>query len=309
MSDAYRRNLRHPEGKVDVILDTDAFNEIDDQFAISYLAHAEEKANIKAFYAAPFYNSHSTGPGDGMEKSYEEIMHVLRLQGRDDLCGRVLRGSEDYLKDEETPQDSPAARDLAERAMSYTAETPLYVLAIGAITNVASALIMKPEIAERIVIVWLGGHAHWWKDTNEFNMMQDVAAARVVFNAETALVQLPCGGVVEQLRTTKPELEYWLRNQNVISDYLARNTIQEAEHDSGFLTWSRTIWDISTVAWLLSDGTRFMDEEIVPAPLPEYDNTYSFDETRHPMLVVTHIDRDAIFADLFGRLTERKTRK
>ena len=308
MSYQYEKNLKHPAGRVDVVLDTDAYNEIDDQFAISYLVHAREKVNVKAFYAAPFYNSHSEGPGDGMEKSYDEIKHVLRLNERPELCDVVYRGSDRYLPDENTPVDSEAARDLIERAMNYTGEAPLYVLAIGAITNVASALLMKPEIAERIVIVWLGGNAHWCEHTKEFNMMQDIAAARIVFNAETALVQLPCKGVVEQLRTTKPELETWLRNQNPISDYLARNTIQEAEHFSPYKTWSRTIWDISTVAWLLSDGKQFVEEKIVPAPLPEYDYTYSFDENRHPMLYVTHIDRDEIFADLFQRLTGRKTR-
>lgn len=31
------KNLSVPEKKVDVVIDTDAFNEIDDQFAISYL--------------------------------------------------------------------------------------------------------------------------------------------------------------------------------------------------------------------------------------------------------------------------------
>lgn len=304
----YEKNLRHPAGRVDVVLDTDAYNEIDDQFAISYLVHAEDKVNVKAFYAAPFFNSHSTGPGDGMEKSYDEIRHVLQLNERADLLDVVYRGSDRYLPDEETPVDSDAARDLCERAMAYTEDQPLYVLAIGAITNVASALIMKPEIAHRIVIVWLGGNAHWCRHTREFNMMQDIAASRIVFNAETALVQLPCQGVVEQLRTTKPELEYWLRNQNPISDYLSRNTIQEAEHFSDCKTWSRVIWDISTVAWLLSDGKQFMEEETVPAPLPEYDNTYSFDAGRHPMIQVTHIDRDEIFADLFARLTGRKTR-
>ena len=308
MGYTYEKNLRHPEGRVDVVLDTDAFNEIDDQFAISYLVHVPEKAEVKAFYAAPFFNSHSSGPKDGMEKSYEEIKKVLVLNGREDLLDCVYPGSDRYLPDEQTPVDSPAARDLAERAMQYSADRPLYVLAIGAITNVASALLMKPEIAERIVIVWLGGNAYWCRDTKEFNMMQDIAAARIIFNAEAALVQLPCRGVVEDLRTTKPELEYWLRNRNPISDYLSRNTIQEAEHFSPYKTWSRTIWDISTVAWLVGQGRQFMDEEIFPAPLPEYDYTYSFDENRRPVLCVTHIDRDAIFADLIARLTELKTR-
>ena len=63
------KNLSVPEGKIDVVLDTDAYNEIDDQFAIAYLLRSADKLNTKALYAAPFYNSHSNGPEDGMERS------------------------------------------------------------------------------------------------------------------------------------------------------------------------------------------------------------------------------------------------
>jgi inosine-uridine nucleoside N-ribohydrolase len=52
---------------------------------------------------------------------------------------------------------SEAARNLVERAMASDPSDPLYVVAIGAITNVASAVLMEPAVAERIVIVWLGG--------------------------------------------------------------------------------------------------------------------------------------------------------
>ena len=38
------RNLQAPAGHVDVILDTDAYNEIDDQFAIAYLINSQDKA-------------------------------------------------------------------------------------------------------------------------------------------------------------------------------------------------------------------------------------------------------------------------
>ena len=45
----YINNLMPPKGQVDVILDTDAFNEIDDQYAIAYLLACGEKLNIKGF--------------------------------------------------------------------------------------------------------------------------------------------------------------------------------------------------------------------------------------------------------------------
>ena len=67
-----------------------------------------------------------------MEKSYQEILNILTLMGKDELKKRVYKGSTDYLPDEETAVESPAAADLAARAMNYTPEKPLYVLAIGA---------------------------------------------------------------------------------------------------------------------------------------------------------------------------------
>ena len=74
------KNLQVPEGKIDVVLDTDAYNEIDDQFAIAYLLRSQEKLNTKAIYAAPFFNSLAKSPADGMEKSFQEILLLLFRQ-------------------------------------------------------------------------------------------------------------------------------------------------------------------------------------------------------------------------------------
>ena len=79
--------LRRPEGKVDVVLDTDTYNEIDDQFALAYLIKSADKLNLKAIYAAPFFNEKSEGPADGMEKSFQEIHHILSLMGKEEEYG------------------------------------------------------------------------------------------------------------------------------------------------------------------------------------------------------------------------------
>lgn len=296
------RNLRVPQGKIDAVLDTDAYNEIDDQFALAYMLRAEEKITVKALYAAPFFNARSTSPADGMIKSEAEIRKVLTLAGRDDLQDVVFRGSERYLPDEQTPVESAAAHHLVTLSASYSAERPLYVVAIGAITNIASALRMDPSMAERIVLVWLGGHAVHMDHTAEFNMKQDVAAARVVFGCGVPLVQLPCGGVVDHFTISGPELEYWMKGKNPLCDYLARNTIQEAERYAKGRPWTRVIWDVTAVGWLLNDEDRLMTGRIIPAPIPEYDHHYGFDPRRHWMVSVSEIHRDALMADLLKRL-------
>lgn len=297
--------LTVPTGKIDVVLDTDAYNEIDDQFAISYLLRSSDKLNTVAIYAAPFFNERSSNPKDGMEKSYHEILKLLDLAGESEMKNLVFKGSENYLPSATEPVSSSAVENLCQRAQSYTAEHPLYVVAIGAITNTASALLMDPSIAEKIVVVWLGGNAHHIPACKEFNMYQDVAAARVVMSCGVPFVQLPCRGVVSEFRISKPELEYWLLGKNSLADYLVQNTISAAEEYAAGTPWTRIIWDVTAVAWLLNENDRFMESEIIPTPIPEPDS-YTQNPNGHLMRYVYSIDRDALMTDLIQKLIKQK---
>ena len=290
--------LEWPTGKVNAVLDTDTYNEIDDQYALAYFLRSPEKINPLAIYAAPFSNKYFPTPILGMERSHEEILNVLSLCGRSDIPSFL--GSKQYLPNEKTPVDSPAARDLITRALA--SEEPLYVLAIGAITNVASAILLEPAIIDKIVVVFLGGHAHHWPPLGEFNMMQDVAAGRVVFGCGVPLIQLPCMGVVSHLTTTEPELRHHLKDMSAIGDYLYKITCEAVKDYNAHSAWSRVIWDISVVAWLLGDLVK---DTLIPAPIPSYDQGYIHHPDRHLMKVAYHVDRDAIFYDLFEKLKEQ----
>lgn len=299
----FLKNITTPTSTVDVVLDTDAYNEIDDQFAISYLLYCSERLHIKGICAAPFLNSRSISPEDGMEKSYSEIRKLLSLAGRDDLYPSVYQGSRRYLPDEATPVKSEAADFMAELANTYSPEKPLYIIAIGAITNVASAILLNPAMKENCVVVWLGGAGlHMPQGAREFNMIQDIAAARIVFGCGIPLVQLPCAGVVDHFATTRYELESWLKGKNALCDYLCDSTIREAESYAAGKPWSRVIWDVTAVAWLMNTDGQFMKDYLIPSPIPQYDGTYAADPTRHQIRYVYHINRDALFEDLFRRL-------
>ena len=291
--------LTPPVSPVDVVIDTDAYNEIDDQFAIAYALRNPERLHVQALYAAPFLNHRSVSPEDGMIRSEAEIHQLLSLMGEE---RPVFAGSRTYLPDEETPVISPAAEDLARRAMAYTPEQPLYIAALGAITNVASALLLQPAIADRIVIVWLGGHALEWPDNREFNMQQDVAAARVVYGSGAPLVILPCQGVVSTFSTTAPELNHWLLGKNPLCSYLVQNTVEEAESYAKGTAWSRVIWDVTAVAWLLNDGSRFMADRLISTPMPEYDHRWRITKDAPVCKYVYAIHRDNLFTDLFTKL-------
>lgn len=299
----YLKNLTVPAGPVDVVLDTDAYNEIDDQFAIGYLLRSGETCTVRGICAAPFLNNRSVSAEDGMKKSYDEILKLLTLAGREDLKERVYTGSTHFLADEKTPTESDAAAFMAALADEYSPERPLYIVAIGAITNVASAILKNPRMTENCVVVWLGGHGtHMPYAASEFNMQQDIAAARIVFGCGVPLVQLPCFGVVDRFATSRYELEHWLKGKNALCDYLLENTVTEAESYAAEKPWTRVIWDVTAVAWLLNRDSRFMQSRLIPAPVPEYDKRYAADAYGHFIRYVSSIDRDALFEDLFKKL-------
>ncbi|MBR6808160.1 MAG: nucleoside hydrolase [Clostridia bacterium] len=298
------KNLSVPAGKVDVILDTDAYNEIDDQFAISYMMKYTEKFDVKAICAAPFHNEKSTSYRDGMERSYDEIIKLLDLMDRSDFADKVYKGSLDYLPDESTPVESAAADFMANLANEYSPENPLYIVAIGAITNVASAILKNPNMIENCVVVWLGGNGrHMPLGSWEFNMFQDIPSARVIFGCGVPLVQLPCGGVVDHFTTTRYELEHWLRGKNKLCDYLVDNTIEAAESYAAGKPWSRVIWDVTAVAWLANHDETYMRDMLVASQIPQADKTYSFDERRHLITYVYEVYRDELMNHLFEILS------
>lgn len=302
----YLKNLTVPKGKVDVVIDTDAYNEIDDQFAICYLIKSSQKLCIKGICAAPFFNRRVVSVADGMQRSYDEIIKLLNLADKKELKHIVFKGAEAYLPNETTPVESDAAEFLAGLAERYSPESPLYIVAIGAITNVASAILKNPKMKENCVVIWLGGNAvHMPLAASEYNMNQDIAAARVVFGCGIPLVQLPCRGVVDRFATSKYELVHWLKGKSALCDYLCDNTICYAEANAKDKPWSKPIWDVTAVAWLLNEDSRFMKDRLIPSPIPEYDYHYAHNENRHFIRYVYEINRDELFEDLFRVLGDK----
>lgn len=291
--EAQVRALELPEGKIDMVLDTDTFNEVDDQFALAYALLSPERLNVEAIYAAPFYNSRSTGAKDGMEKSYQEIQ---RLLGKMNRTENVLRGSDAFLQ-ESGYVDSPAARDLVERAMARADGERLYVVAIGAITNVASAILMEPKIYEKIAVVWLGGHPTSYPTALEFNLSQDVRAARIVLDCGCPLTLVPCLGVASHLLTSVQELSACIGGKNPLCDALVE--LFAAYSDDHF-AWAKEIWDVSTIAYLINP--EWVPTKIVHSPLLTDDSHWAHDEKRHLIREAYFCRRNPIFRDLFEKL-------
>lgn len=293
--------LSRPEGKIDVVLDTDTFNEADDQFALSYLVKSGGNLNVRGLFAAPFFNSRVSSPKEGMEKSFDEILKLLSLLGREDLFACTRRGSDRYLPSETEPVVSDAANAMIELAMEHTAEKPLYIVNIACLTNLASALLKRPEIRDRIVVLWLGGHSLEWQDTREFNLFQDVAAARVVLSSGAPVILFPCMGVVSAFSISGPELDRWLKGKNALCDHLVKGVEDYVAARFGETEiWTKAIWDVVPVGWLKGDFTL---DRIEACPLPSYDFKWTFGECRHPLRYAYHVRRDLLMKDLLQTLT------
>ncbi len=312
LSDATRlEKLRPPHGKVSIVIDTDTYNEIDDQFAVVYALLSPEKLNVEAFHAAPFFNHRSASPADGMEKSFDELQ---RLLDKLDVPSNnlVYQGSPGFLQGYDQPYASEAVNDLIERAKK--SEDPLYVVAIGALTNIASAILIEPQIIEKIVLVWLGGTALHWPHAVEFNLAGDVLAARLVLDCGVPLILIPCAGVTTHLRTTVCEIERHVQGRGAIGDYLAE-TFKGYEDDH--FAWSKEIWDVVAIAYLLN--ADWIPSHIVSSPIisqrsasgvlgrdpyrySKHPLTWSFDQSRHLIRCAYYVHRDPIFRDLFIKL-------
>ena len=291
-------NAQSNSSDIRAVLDTDTYNEIDDQFAVAYALLSPEAMSVEAIYAAPFLNQRSNSPGDGMEKSYEEILRVLDALG-ESRREQVFKGSQKFMSGPWQPVESDAARDLIQKALRPS-DGRLYVITVGAPTNVSSAILMEPRIKERITVIWLGGQPYTEPSAREFNLQQDPHASRVLYDTGVRLVNIPTTNVSEKLRITIPEIEQALKGKSRIADYLLNIFIEYAGEHRGDPSWSKVIWDISAVAWLINPG--WIPTTMVPSPILTGDLTWKSDPDRHGVRVATNVDRDAVYKDLFTKL-------
>lgn len=317
----YRARLAEPAAPVRLVIDTDAANEIDDQFALAWALLSPQALQVEAVYAAPFSFAHRRAdlphapadappfnpPGEGMQRSRDEILRIFSLL-QVPPAGRVFAGSHAYLRDPMEPVRSQAAEHLVETALRTPAETPLYVLALGCVTNIASALLLAPEIAERIVVVWTSGYPSTAPHVNDsFNLEQDLWASRHLLDCGVPLVYLPGFHVGAQLRLSKAEVEQYVQGRGAIGDALHRlftaNPLWKILKVDATRPYSWVIWDLICVAWVLNP--RWVPSTLVRAPTLDDARRWQPGAARHLMREAHAVDRDAIFNDFLARLPPR----
>ncbi|MBD3291736.1 MAG: nucleoside hydrolase, partial [Armatimonadia bacterium] len=173
----------------------------------------------------------------------------------------------------------------------------LYVVPIGAITNIASAILTRPEIIDRICVVWLGGQPHSWHSASEFNLKQDLHATRVILDTGVPFMHVPCKNVAEHITTTLPELREHISGHNALGDYLFK--VYEDFADDHFAR-AKVIWDLGPVAWLIN--ASWVPTVLTHTPLLTDMVTWSQNRSRHLMREAIGCNRNAIFADLFRKI-------
>lgn len=280
--------------KINVILDTDTYNECDDQFALSYMLLSQDRFNIEVITVAPYHHDNDISIEEGQEKSYQEILKICKWLNFD-TENKVFKGINGYIENGYN-QTNEAVEKIIEIARK---NDKTYIMAIGAITNVALAIKKAPDIIEKVEIIWLGGHSPICNNNKEFNFRQDVKAIKEIFNSKVKLTIIPCKGVASNLKISIYELEHYLKGKNELCNYLCSRFYDDEIH--GIKT-RRVIGDISVIAYLINK--EWFEEKEMDCPEIKKDLSYSFNKNDRKIKFVTYLDSDKIYKDLFNKLVK-----
>lgn len=282
-----------PEKKrLRVIVDTDAACEADDPFAIAH-ALMSRKFDVKAILAEQF------GGPDTTEKSYQEIETILEAM---DLSVPVLMGEKGCLREVGENALSPAARFVIEEAKKEST-MPLFILCLGAITNIASAIRKCPEIASKMTVVWIGGQNPdcFYKDHREFNAGNDIEAVNLVVGSGVEFWQIP-NNVYGTMRIGLAEIENRIYPCGKIGKHLYENMLQYNMTDAADWTagesWS--LGDSPAIGVALDPACG--QYEYREAPIFNEDTTYRFETTNRRIRVYQSIDSRYILEDFIAKL-------
>ena len=284
------------EKQVRVITDTDAKNEADDQFAIVHALLSPKFDNV-GLIAAHYGMDRNA---DSMERSFRELELILDKMGFD---GKIAyRGAAHPLPSPSEPVDSEGARLIIREAMKED-DRPLYVTFLGPLTDMASAYLMEPRIADRVTVIWIGG-GKYPNGGPEFNLGNDIHAANVVFSSPIRVWQVP-KNVYEMMPVSLAELQYRVSPCGEIGRYLfdqlIEHSLEEGPRKSAFRTGESWVLGDSPAAGLILYEHRF-EYDWVSAPLITQDMTYVHTGLNRPIRVYRHIDSRLILEDLYAKL-------
>ncbi len=202
--------------RIRLIVDTDAKNEADDQYAVAH-ALMTPKFIVKGLIGAHFGERRTA---TSMEESVAEVRKVAALMGLDEQV-LVARGAAREIAKLDDADTSEGSRLIVSEALKDE-ELPLFGIFLGPLTDMALALRQCPDIASRMTVVWIGGEA-WPEGGAEFNLMNDSVAADEVFSSDVELWQIP-RPVYNRFKVSLAELKLRVSPHGRIGAYLFEQT-------------------------------------------------------------------------------------
>lgn len=291
-------SLPVPAQRRRVIVNTDAKNEADDQFAIVH-ALLTPMFDLRGIIPAHFGTRRTN---QSLQESAEEVDLILRLM---DMQGDVVvaNGAEGAIPDERTPVDSPGARLIVDEAMREGAG-PLFVAFLGPLTDMASAILLEPAIVDReVTVVWIGGAPYGHKLPQggkiEFNLSNDVAAANVVAASGIEIWQVP-QSTYRMISVGYAELEERVRPHGRIGDYLVQQLLDFNAAHHALPIESRPLGDTPAIGLMISPVSAEWREQS-PVRFTEAGG-YEEAATGTRIRVAEAIDARFMLEDFFGKL-------
>ncbi|RCK69654.1 nucleoside hydrolase [Desertihabitans brevis] len=279
-----------------VIIDTDAKNEADDQYAIVH-ALLSPTLDVRGVVPAHFGTERTD---QSLAESRAEVDLLLDLLGRPDVV--VADGAAAAIPDEATPADSPGARLIVEESRLATPDDPLFVTFLGPLTDMASAILLDPEIVHRpVVVVWIGGMGYdvdWAYPGIEFNLRNDIPAANVVFDSGITLWQVPAP-VYSMVSVGYAELEEKIGGTSPLADYLICQLVEWNASHHGEPIEHRSLGDSPAISLVLNP--RGGVARTRPSPRFSREGGY-LPGAGHPVKVFDTVDVRYLLEDMFAKI-------
>lgn len=314
-----------------VIVHSDIKNEADDQYAIiqHLLTPTEDVIGIIAghFCGSPGirellakirevsleefqqmidsnenYRSHMPKLETSMQCSFEEGVKLLEAANIDDIP--LLRGSSSKIVSRDNLPESEGADFIIKEALKNNDE-PIYIALQGCLTDLAIAYLKQPQIASKIIAIWIGG-GEYPNGGLEYNLSQDVEAVRIIFESPIAIWQIP-QNVYKTIEISFAELSKNVKSCGKLGKYLCDEMFQLndffGEIFQGYWPHGETwcIGDNPTVSVLLQSPQR-ESWHVEKAPYILDDGSYQKNENGKEIRVYDSIDTRLTCGDLFAKL-------
>lgn len=304
--------MQQESGKIPVIFDTDANNELDDQHALAYLLFSGNTFDVKGVTVNATYN------GGDIAEQYTEAERIMKLTG---LEGEIplLRGAnadfEDIRADIANPDyDGAEAVDFIIGQAKETAPQQLVLLAVGKLTNVALALEKDSSIAPHLRVVWLGSN---YPEPGEYNQDNDTLAMNYILNSDvdfemvTVRYGKPSG--TDAVRVTQAEVKQHMPGKGprvetpvtgrhgVAFDNFGDYSVNLFEHIQYHGNPpARALFDMAAVA-IVKDAS-WAESKQIPAPVLRDNKWVERPENEQTITVWENFDRDKIMADFYDTM-------